>query len=194
MQMVQACVTQLYLASFGIYYNTGMQRNIACLPASCNLLDRGISLFSSGCSLFSPVHLAPAFLKAVASAPIFLHTVVMVRLCLNLLALFAIIIAAGLMWQDFVSEEPSVLLGQIWFEISPQSLQVSEAIIERYIDPCGLIPALGCSPFLWHPLIATILQWPAVLCFVVFAVGLNLLARLFPRGYRRRRNLNRDSF
>jgi len=26
------------------------------------------------------------------------------------------------------------------------------------------------------------------------AVGLNLLARLFPRGYRKRRNLNRDSF
>ena len=118
----------------------------------------------------------------------------MVRLCLNLLALFAIIIAAGLMWQDFVSDKPSVLLGQIWFEIAPQSLQVSEAIIERYIDPCGLVPALGCAPFLWHPVIATILQWPAVLCFSVLAVGLNLLARLFPRGYRKRRNLNRDNF
>ena len=170
-----------------------MQRTIACLPASCNLLDRGVRLFSSGSSVF-PVPLAPAFLKAVASRAIFGQTMAMVRLCLNLLALFAIIIAAGLMWQDFVSDKPSVLLGQIWFEIAPQSLQVSEAIIERYIDPCGLVPALGCAPFLWHPVIATILQWPAVLCFSVLAVGLNLLARMFPRGYRKRRNLNRDSF
>ena len=128
--------------------------------------------------LFFPVHLAPAFLKAVASRAIFGQTRVMVRLCLNLLALFAITIAAGLMWQDFVSDNPSVLLGQIWFEIAPQSLQVSEAIIERYIDPCGLVPALGCAP-LWHPVIATILQCPAVLCFSVFAVGLNRLPGCF---------------
>ena len=163
-------------------------RFIACLPVCCNILNIGPG--------YNQPRNTPPYppAKYIASGRIFLHTVGMVRLCLNLLALFAIIIAVGLMWQDFVSDDPSVLLGQIWFEISPQSLQVSEAIIERYIDPCGLIPALGCSPFLWHPVIATILQWPAVLCFSVFAVGLNLVARLFPRGNRRRRNLNRDSF
>lgn len=118
----------------------------------------------------------------------------MVRLCLNILALFAIIIAVGLMWQDFVSDQPSVLLGQIWFEIAPQSLQVSEAIIERYIDPCGLIIALGCSPFLWHPVIASVLQWPAVLFFALLAVIFNLIGRLFTRIKGRRRNYNRDSF
>ena len=171
-----------------------MPRTIACLPVCCNILNIG-SIVNIRQVLKSAKNIPPYLTsKYIASAPIFLHTIVMVRLCLNSLALFAIIIAAGLMWQDFVSDEPSVLLGEIWFEISPQSLQVSEAIIERYIDPCGLIPALGCSSFLWHPVIATILQWPAVLCFSVFAVGLNLLARLFPRGYRRRRNLNRDSF
>ena len=118
----------------------------------------------------------------------------MVRFSLNILALFAIIIAAGLMWQDFMTDRPSVLLGQIWFEISPQSLQVSEAIIERYIDPCGVIMALGCSPFLWHPVIASILQWPAVLCFAVLAVVFNLLGRLFPRLQSKKRTYNRDSF
>jgi hypothetical protein len=43
----------------------------------------------------------------------------------------------------------------------PGSLQVTEAIISRYIDPCGLLVALNCTPFLWHPLIATLLSWPA---------------------------------
>ncbi|GIR33586.1 MAG: hypothetical protein CM15mP46_5810 [Alphaproteobacteria bacterium] len=54
-----------------------------------------------------------------------------------------------------------MVLGKIWYEAHPRSLQVSEAIISRYIDPCGLIIALDCTPFLWHPLIATLLSWPA---------------------------------
>ena len=65
-------------------------------------------------------------------------------------------------WQDLNSTfSASVKLGNIWYNAHPKSLQVSEAIISRYIDPCGLIVALECTPFLWHPLIATVLSWPA---------------------------------
>ena len=170
-------------------YPQVMGRTIAFLPASCNPLK-----LKAASSRLRKAGLKRQNLKYIASQPIFLHTVDMVRLCLNVLALFAIIIAVGLMWQDFVSDQPSVLLGQIWFEIDPQSLQVSEAIIERYIDPCGLIIALGCSPFLWHPVIASVLQWPAVLFFALLAVIFNLIGRLFTRIKGRRRNYNRDSF
>ena len=65
-------------------------------------------------------------------------------------------------WQDLNSTfSASVKLGNIWYGAHPNSLHVSEAIISRYIDPCGLIIALNCTPFLWHPLIATLLGWPA---------------------------------
>ena len=65
-------------------------------------------------------------------------------------------------WQDLNSPfSASVAFGNIWYSAHPGSLQLSEAIISRYIDPCGLIIALDCTPFLWHPLIATLLSWPA---------------------------------
>ena len=65
-------------------------------------------------------------------------------------------------WQDLNSPfSSSVALGKIWYEAHPGSLQVSEAIISRYIDPCGMFIALDCTPFLWHPIIATLLGWPA---------------------------------
>ena len=65
-------------------------------------------------------------------------------------------------WQDLNSTfSASVKLGNIWYGAHPNSLHVSEAIISRYIDPCGLFIALDCTPFLWHPLIATLLGWPA---------------------------------
>ena len=65
-------------------------------------------------------------------------------------------------WHDLNSPfSASVVVGQIWYDAHRGSLQVSEAIISRYIDPCGLFIALDCTPFLWHPLIATVLGWPA---------------------------------
>ena len=65
-------------------------------------------------------------------------------------------------WQDLNSPfVASMVIGEMWYSAHPGSLQVTEAIISRYIDPCGLIVALDCTPFLWHPLIATILSWPA---------------------------------
>ena len=86
----------------------------------------------------------------------------MFRRFLQTLALCCAGLTSFVIWQDLTSPHTaSMALGNIWYSAHPQSLQMSEAIVSRYIDPCGLIIALDCSPFLWHPLIATLLGWPA---------------------------------
>ena len=52
-------------------------------------------------------------------------------------------------------------LGQFWFYFAPNSLQVAEAIVSRYIDPCSALEVLNCSGFIWHPFISSILLLPA---------------------------------
>ena len=86
----------------------------------------------------------------------------MVRRIFQILAIGFAGLTGFVIWQDLNSPfSASVVIGKIWYGAHPRSLQVSEAIISRYIDPCGLIVALDCTPFLWHPLIATLLSWPA---------------------------------
>ena len=75
-------------------------------------------------------------------------------------------------------DQPWVVVGRLWFEWSPSSLQVTEAIISRYIDPCGLFVSLDCAPFLWHPVLATLLNWYAVPVFFVFALIFSVLGPL----------------
>ena len=103
----------------------------------------------------------------------------------GLVALYAI-------WLDLtMTSQPSVVLGQSWFERHATSLQVTEAVISRYVDPCGLIIALGCEPFLWHPLIATLLGWPtALVLLLIMAVFLGVSRAL--RGRRDRKIRSRD--
>jgi hypothetical protein len=88
------------------------------------------------------------------------------------------------------SGEPWHRAGVLWFEWSPSSLQVSEAVISRYIDPCGLFVSLGCAPFLWHPIISTILTWYAIPVFFGFSLIFFFLGR--HRGKARRIFRNRD--
>ena len=42
-------------------------------------------------------------------------------------------------------------LGDWWFWIHPDSLQLSQAVVQRYINPA-----------LWDPVIQSVLEWPAV--------------------------------
>ena len=90
-------------------------------------------------------------------------------------------------WRDMASpNQSSEAFGQFWFEHSPTSLQVAEAIFSRYVDPCGLFVGIGCEPFLWHPLIATTLGWPATLMFICLMLIFLGLARVIARrGLRR---------
>ena len=92
--------------------------------------------------------------------------------CFGLLSLYAI-------WRDMTSTgQVSEAFGQFWFEYSPTSLQVVEAGVSRYLDPCALFVGIGCEPFLWHPLIATTLGWPAALMFIFLMLIFLGLARL----------------
>ena len=36
-------------------------------------------------------------------------------------------------------------IGQIWYKYAPNSLQIAEAIVSRYIDPCSSLEILNCS-------------------------------------------------
>ena len=60
-------------------------------------------------------------------------------------------------------------LGQFWFYFAPNSLQVAEAIVSRYIDPCSALEVLNCSGFIWHPFISSILLLPAAPCFALLS-------------------------
>ena len=68
-------------------------------------------------------------------------------------------------------------LGQLWFYFSPNTLQLTEAIISRYIDPCSALDILNCSGFIWHPFMSFILSLPAapflaILSFVFIGFGI----------------------
>ena len=68
-------------------------------------------------------------------------------------------------------------LGQLWFHFAPNSLQIAETIVSRYIDPCSALDILDCSGFIWHPFISSLLLIPAapllaLLSFIFIAYGL----------------------
>lgn len=108
------------------------------------------------------------------------------RLLFKFLAALFLLLGGWIMLGDFTDDAASVMLGQYLYEIAPSSLQIAEAVIDRYIDPCSLIIALGCSPFLWHPLISGFLQLPAAIVFLIFGVLLWLVSRLLPKTKSRR--------
>ena len=59
--------------------------------------------------------------------------------------------------------------GGLWFRLHQTSLQVAEPAIARHI------PVIG--PWLWHPVISTILTWPATAVIGVPGILLVRLAR-----------------
>ena len=65
--------------------------------------------------------------------------------------------------------------GQVWFNLHHSSLNLAQAVIERYV-----------ARFLWFPVIATILQWPAVLVLGVPGLVLLIIGHRRPPIGRRR--------
>ena len=61
-------------------------------------------------------------------------------------------------------------IGQMWYKYAPNSLQIAEAIVSRYIDPCSSLEILNCSGFVWHPIISTFLIFPAGLTFGILTI------------------------
>ena len=75
-----------------------------------------------------------------------------------------------------------IQLGQFWFHYAPNSLQIAESIVSRYVDPCSALNVLDCSGFIWHPFISSVLLLPAApvlafLSFILIAFGLQKTAR-----------------
>ena len=98
----------------------------------------------------------------------------------SIFAVFFLFGAGYAIWQDLTNIfSASAPLGKLWYSNHPGSLQFAEAIVSRYIDPCSLIIALDCSPFLWHPFVSTVLSWPAALvllglCVIFYRFSLRL--------------------
>ena len=79
-------------------------------------------------------------------------------------------------------KEEITQLGQFWFHFAPNSLQIAESIVSRYVDPCSALEILDCSGFIWHPLISSILLVPAalvlaLLSFIFIGFGLKKTVR-----------------
>ena len=98
----------------------------------------------------------------------------------NIFAILFLFGAGYAIWQDLTNiYTASVPLGKLWYSNNPGSLQFTEAFVSRYIDPCSLVRALDCSPFLWHPFVSTVLGWPAALvliglCVIFYWLSLSL--------------------
>ena len=121
------------------------------------------------------------------------HDASIMKYFFRIMAALAGLLAAYAIWQDLTSSySASAPLGQLWYLYSPTTLQASESIISRYIDPCGLIMALDCSPFLWHPIIATILGWPAALVMIGFSIIFWWVGGLFGRNATRSKKATRS--
>ncbi|MCR9074188.1 MAG: hypothetical protein NXI18_21165 [Alphaproteobacteria bacterium] len=67
--------------------------------------------------------------------------------------------------------------GFVWYTLHPTSLQLAEAAVSRYI-----------GQFLWHPVISTILVWPAFAVFGAFAAFFFICGRRSSRSTGRNRS------
>ena len=92
------------------------------------------------------------------------------------LAGLSVLVRDVMVWIDTKDWAP-IALGQLWFDLNRSSLNLVQAVVQRYIHP-----------FLWDPIIVTIL-----LCWafaVLMLLGLLVLAIAGWRA-RRRENLSR---
>ncbi|MEZ5934213.1 MAG: hypothetical protein R3F54_20205 [Alphaproteobacteria bacterium] len=65
----------------------------------------------------------------------------------------------------------TIAAGELWFRLHPYSLNLSQAIIQRYV-----------LPGLWDPVIVGLLQWPA--WSILGAPGAILAVLFYPRQHR----------
>jgi hypothetical protein len=97
---------------------------------------------------------------------------------LGILLVAAALVAAGLDAANWLSTGAwrSTVLGEHWYRLSPGTLNLSQAVVQRYV-----------SPWLWEKVIQNILLWPT---WAVLG-GLGLVLLLVPGrgrpGRRRRR-------
>jgi hypothetical protein len=87
------------------------------------------------------------------------------------LAGLAVLVRDLLVWID-TSHWAPIALGRLWYDLSRSSLNLAQAVVQRYIHP-----------FLWdHIIVSILLCW----AFAVLMVLGALILALFSRGRRRR--------
>ncbi|MEH6545140.1 MAG: hypothetical protein V7701_01840 [Sneathiella sp.] len=91
-----------------------------------------------------------------------------------LIALAFMVLGHDLLQYLSTGELQFILLGELWYNLFPEGLNLAQAIVQRYLFPS-----------LWDPVILTFLLWPAWLDFFVPGVVLILL-------FRKRKNRKRD--
>jgi hypothetical protein len=80
--------------------------------------------------------------------------VVVIRFVGAVLVLAACVALGMDLWQSYATGGGFHLaaLGERWYQLAPGSLNLSQAVIQRYV-----------SPQLWDPVLVTVLLWPAAL-------------------------------
>jgi heme/copper-type cytochrome/quinol oxidase subunit 2 len=91
-----------------------------------------------------------------------------------LLAGAAVLVRDGLVWIDTKHWAP-IALGQLWYQLNRSSLNLVQAVVQRYIHP-----------FLWDPIIVSVLLSWAFVVLIIFGV---LLLVVFRRRNARRPDL-----
>ena len=82
-----------------------------------------------------------------------------------LLASAAVLVRDGLVWIDTKHWAP-IALGQLWYELNRSSLNLVQAVVQRYIHP-----------FLWDPIIVSILLSWAFAVLMILGVLLLFVFR-----------------
>jgi hypothetical protein len=82
-----------------------------------------------------------------------------------LLAGAAVLVRDGLVWIDTKHWAP-IALGQLWYELNRSSLNLVQAVVQRYIHP-----------FLWDPIIVSLLLSWAFAVLMILGVLLLVLFR-----------------
>lgn len=81
--------------------------------------------------------------------------------------LFAIIALSVDITRSFITNDVIITsMGEQWYEISPKSLESFQTFIEGYLHP-----------FLWNPIVFTILTWPSWIVLTVLGAGIYWVAR-----------------
>ena len=94
------------------------------------------------------------------------------RIVARLFGLFLLLVALLVLAADLAaagqgSDSQIMPLGALWYSLNPASLNLVQAVIERYIwEP------------LWDPVLLAVLQWPAAPAFGLLGVLLMVLSFL----------------
>ncbi|MBV9198325.1 MAG: hypothetical protein JO320_12180 [Alphaproteobacteria bacterium] len=87
------------------------------------------------------------------------------------LAGLAVLVRDAFVWIDTKRWAP-IALGQLWFDLNRSSLNLVQAVVQRYIHP-----------FLWDPIIVTLLLcWAFAVLMVLGVLILAAFWRRAPRG------------